>query len=91
MPKFEALVVECLSINGFSTSTVVIFEVATLSHECWDNSEEAAALIVKEFASAVTMEAFSYSDKVPDGHGNGVAKHTKDNTTKWIIIKHPSS
>ena len=57
--KVEVLVREFLSINGFSTGTVAIGEVATLSHELWDNSVEVAAHVVKEFASVVLIEAFS--------------------------------
>ena len=57
--KVEVLVRESLSINGFSTGTVAIGEVATLSHELWDNSVEVAAHVVKEFASVVLIEAFS--------------------------------
>ena len=85
--KVEVLVREFLSINGFSTGTVAIGEVATLSHELWDNSVEVAAHVVKEFASVVLIEAFSYTRKVLDGLGNGVTKHTKDNTTSWYTIK----
>ena len=43
--KIEVLVLESLSINRFSTSTVAFGEVATLSHEFRDNSVEGAALV----------------------------------------------
>ena len=57
--EVEVLVLEFHAIDRFSTGAVAVGEVATLSHELWDNSVEVAAHVVKEFASVVLIEAFS--------------------------------
>ena len=46
----EVLVTELSTIDGFSTSTISMGEIATLSHETWDNAMEFGAFIVEWLA-----------------------------------------
>lgn len=58
MLKSEVLVFEFVSINGLSSSTVVVGEVTTLAHEVWDDAMECGALV------AVTLLAGTQSAEV---------------------------
>ena len=46
VPILEVLVLELPTIDGLTTCTVCVSEVATLGHESWDNTMELVALEV---------------------------------------------
>ena len=62
----EVLVSELSSVDGGSTSTVVLGEIATLSHEASDDSVEGAALEVE----VATLLASAESAEVLGGDGS---------------------
>lgn len=51
MSKLKVLVLEPGAINRFTTSTVVIGEIATLAHEVRDHPVETATLVAKTLLS----------------------------------------
>lgn len=59
MGQLEVLVFEPRTINGFATSTVVVGEVTTLTHEIWNHPVEAAALVAETLLTrAQSTEVF---------------------------------
>ena len=56
----EVLVFELVSVDGFSTSSVVVGEVSALTHEVGDDSVEGGSLESETlFSGAKTTEVFS--------------------------------
>ena len=80
MLKVEVLIGELVSVDGLSTGSVSIGEVATLGHEAWDDSVEVAALEVEGLSSVSNSGgAVTESCEVLDSLGHGVAEETEDN------------
>jgi len=48
--SLEVLILELLSIDGFSTGAILGSEITTLCHKVSDNSVEGATLVVKRLA-----------------------------------------
>lgn len=51
MSKLKVFILESGSINGFTTGTIVVGEIATLAHEIRDHPVETATLVAKTFFS----------------------------------------
>lgn len=51
MSELKVLIVESGTINGFTTSAIVVSEIATLAHEIRDHPVETATLVAKTLLS----------------------------------------
>lgn len=60
MLQGEVFIFEFVSVDGFSTSSIVVGEVTTLAHEVWNDTMECWALVAETFlACAQCAEIFS--------------------------------
>ena len=51
MLQGEVLILELGAVDGLSTSSVVVGEVASLAHEVWNDTVECGSLVAKTFFS----------------------------------------
>ena len=83
----KVLIFELVSVDGLTTGTVSVSEIATLSHETWDNTMEGAALEVKGLSCvANTGGAISEGGEVLDSLGDGVTEHSEYDATGILTI-----
>ena len=87
MLELEVLVVEAGAIDAFTTSSITVSEVTTLSHEARNNSVEVRALEVKSLSSVSdTFLTGAKSTDILSGLRNSLAKEAEDNTSSLLTV-----
>lgn len=60
MLQGEVFILEFISVDGFSTSAVMVGEITTLTHEVWNHAVECGIFVAKTFlAGAQSTEVFA--------------------------------
>jgi len=77
--QLEVLILEFVSVNRLSTSSVVVGEVATLAHEVGDDTVEGGALV------AETLLAGAKGTEVFGSLGDNISPQLHDNTADHVI------
>merc|ERR1719219_1497145 len=80
-PQGEVLIVELVSVDGFTTGPVVVGEIASLAHEARDDPVEAAAL------KSETLLPGAESPKVLGGLGDHVGAECHLDAPKGIAAR----
>mmetsp|Transcript_12741 Transcript_12741/g.27556 ORF Transcript_12741/g.27556 Transcript_12741/m.27556 type:complete len:176 (-) Transcript_12741:75-602(-) len=79
MCQREVFVFKATAINGFASSTVVIREISTLTHETWDNPMEGGTSVAKPLLSRTQLT------EILSGLGYDVGAELHDKTPSGLV------
>ena len=87
MLQLEILILELLSEDRLSTSSVTHSEVSSLGHEAWDDSVELGTLEM-EWLSTLSYSLLSSAEslEVLNGLWDGVSKESEDDSSASLTI-----